>query len=263
MKQFLFFTLFSLLSINLQADEPDPLSFFPHQVGDTWIYSHYHGGISKTTVTKDSIDEFGNIFIWRSGFPFTMIDTDYYVHIEPNELKRRDYKLDAKKGETWTVRPADTVKKLPRIEAYVDAVYETIILGKLVTVKRIAYFNLYNGDTTIESSNALYTHTQWLASGIGVIQEIGEGSSEMEFILTGCIINGDTLGIVTGVEENTSAKFSVQLFPNPCISSTTLRCTLPIGVTRGQIEVIDTFGRTIHATDFQTTNYTLNTSASL
>src|SRR5690606_3084597 len=82
-----------------------------------------------------------------------------------------------------------------------------------------------------------------------------------EFVLTGCVIDGDTLGIVTDVgEKEAHTPLALTASPNPCSASTTFRFALPAGVTSVRLTLTDIFGRMIHTTDLHTDSYTFDTS---
>src|ERR1700754_3848608 len=110
MKRLLLYTLFSLLTVHAVAhtEEPDPLSFFPHQVGDTWVYEYYTGSVSRLTITKSWVDN-DSIFLAYNGkdTPFRIIyENDVYYAAIDKRGNWLYYKLDAKKNDQWVVLPA-------------------------------------------------------------------------------------------------------------------------------------------------------------
>jgi hypothetical protein len=242
MRRLLHFCCLALPALSLIAQEPEPASFFPHHVGDTWTYRYYHGRIDKLIITKIEEQNLNTLLYYNQS------DNVFYTVTDQQNVYYKDrleYKLTAQKGETWTVHPADSDGH-GRIDAAVN-VYPSIIFGRPTTIMEIGYFKLLPGEDTI-TSNSLYEYTDWLAAGIGLIQEIGEGSNEPEFVLTGCVINGDTLGVLTDVRDGTTTNNNLllSLFPNPSSSMTAVRFSFPPRITEAVVTLYDLFGHTVY-----------------
>lgn len=258
MKRFLL-TLFVLLAARtiVQAEEPNPLSFFPHQVGDTWVYLRESSLINRDSITKVETDVNNNILIYHDNVnePTYRIDTNFNVFFYPQTFEYfLEYKLTAKKGDMWKVTKYSSTS----LVATLQNIYTTSIFGRTSTVMQIAYFEVPDPDTVITDESP-YRYTQFVATGFGFIRQIGE-SGDIPIDLIGCIINGDTLGTVTGVGEEENNPSFVQTFPNPCSSFTTIHCSLSASIATLHMEIIDVFGRTIHSSDIRSDSYILNTS---
>jgi hypothetical protein len=93
---FVFITSLQTLSL-----AQTPQSFFPHHVGERWVYS--------MILTRDSVGSDGshNLFYNNNSYPLYRIDTAYNVFWLPQNpvLNSLRYKLPADSCETWTLRP--------------------------------------------------------------------------------------------------------------------------------------------------------------
>jgi len=213
--------ILALAVLTLIAQEPDPYSFFPSSVGNVWEWSN---GL-RVEFIRDSIGQNLSKYLWVPGYspPLYKIDTNYNVFWDPvggevgppgNFLT---YKLNADSGDLWIV---DTYVQEEQDTFYMLALvrdkYPYIIFGSSTTIMEIAYFD-YQQDTTI-NEYSLEWLVDYLGYGFGLIQEWEvEGGPTM--VLIGCIIDGDTIGTITNVNEypeNIPEKIILyQNYPNP------------------------------------------------
>jgi len=231
---FLFYTIIilSIFSIS-NAQTVDPLSFFPSAVGNVWEYS---GGEFewRGEIYKDSVDNEGLRYIFYkyddsySIKPAYKIDSlnsiVYEVPYNPNNPHWLYYKLDADIGDHWIVYiypENDTLNAY--LLAKVTAVYQGYFYNRFTTFKDITYYNLQPDSVITEQSWPDWTIT--LAAGIGEILQIDEDGTP-QVVFSGCIINGDTVGTITSIQDIAINPDNFNLFqnyPNPFNPSTTLR----------------------------------------
>jgi|GEM_PF-2151619 len=226
MKHFLFLNTacFALLVFtqNIFAQNPDPNSFFPHSVGNIWEYNT-PTGIVRYDIRRDSIGSNGQIYLFfGAGIfdPLWSIDTaSSTVYYSPKILNWQYYKLDADSGETWMVYPEDTIPPgaIQRREALVINKYPWFIFGTPTEFMEIEYYDLNWGDTIINEF-AWKVNTETLASGFGLIEDFIEEPPHIGRLLRGCVLDGDTFGIITSVEDIIKSPedfYISQNFPNP------------------------------------------------
>ena len=208
--------------INAQV-EPDPASFFPSAVGNIWEYDTQYG-FSRRVIESVSYDEDSSKFLFPS--PTFKIDTAYFVYYLPFNLNWKLYKLDADSGETWKVRTDP-----PGTLARVDRIYKAYLWGKKRNVKEIGYYRPpYPFEDTTITEDAVYERYVLLVSGVGEYYEFNMESGPAR-ILRGCIIDGDTLGTITAVNEKytETLPYRIELYqnyPNPFNPSTTIEYDL-------------------------------------
>lgn len=226
-----FIYLFVFNGLLVFAQSPDPMDFFPSAVGNVWEYSGQWG--RREEIYKDSIDleDFKYLFYkYNDYYPpystYKIDTTNHIVYYTPYFLNWLYYKLDADTGDHWMVRPETPSEQ--RLEALVIAKYPFIYFGRQTTFMEIKYFELQRGDTVI-NENAWPVFIEVLAEGIGEIMYIDqEGGGPYKF-LEGCIINGDTIGTITSIDENMISVNSFALFqnyPNPFNPITTINFSI-------------------------------------
>ncbi len=203
---------------SLNAQTPEPLDFFPAHVGDTWQYQLLGGSSIYTfSISGDSLDSLGNRYLNFKGTLPMLIDTlnDVY-RIFPDSTRQIVYDLDADIGDVF----GGEIGGFDRW-GWVDAIDTTWFWGESRIVKTYKYLDVH------PDSTEGYWQIIKLASGIGKIYQ----EREEIFNLIGAVIDGDTLGFITGIELNQPSLprkiYLSQNFPNPFNSSTTFSMDLP------------------------------------
>lgn len=224
----LLITLLFLLNSYLFTQTLDPYNFFPSSVGNVWEYNSNYG-VFQRIIVKDTLLEDGcKLFYYNTlEDPVFKIDTSYQMFKYPFDLNLLHYKLDADSGDTWivekeVVNDTMTLYKL----AQITSIYNGYFYNKNTTFKEITYY-IYQYDTIInEFSWAERKET--LAYGIGLVSVFNEEGGPEE-ILLGCIIDGDTIGIITSVEDEQKIPNSFELYqnyPNPFNPKTTIKFSI-------------------------------------
>ena len=221
-----------ILFINqcLYAQEPDPNSFFPYSVGNIWEYDMPYGEIARIEIIRDSIGKDGFVYLFYGSIfdPSWSIDTaSSVVYFLPTRSNQQYYKLTADSGDTWMVEPEDTIPpgEHPRFEALVKNKYPSIVFGSPTVLMEIEYYELNWGDTVINDFS-WKINTETLASGFGLILNWYEEPGGLNKLIRGCVIDGDTFGIITTVEEDTHSPkefYISQNYPNPFNPMTNIR----------------------------------------
>lgn len=225
---------FILLSTCLFAQVEDPMNFFPSSVGNVWEYSTVIG-LRRETIYKDSVDQYGYRYIFLTyndyiqTHPAFMIDSTsnliksiYSVHVIWDY-----YKLDADSGDIW-IAYYDSSSATYRM-ALCRGEYSFYYFGSSVICKDFTFFK--SQPDTIINQYSFPHYTITLAYGIGEIINFDEGGAGPQRVLRGCIIDGDTLGIITIVDDNYAANnFELyQNYPNPFNLTTTIKYSIAEG----------------------------------
>lgn len=225
----LLFTFLTLLNFCLVAQTIDPYKFFPSAVGNVWEYA-YATGTHRFEIVSDSLltDSSRYLYYVPNTEPVYKIDKNYNVYWMPLDsgLNWHYYKLNSDSGDHWMVRAETT--EIQRMEALVRAKYSAIFLSRETTIMEITYYDLNWGDTVINQF-AWPRFTMTLGYGIGEIMEFDEEGGGPYKILQGCIIDGDTIGIITSIayEFNPLNSFELyQNYPNPFNPSTTIKFSI-------------------------------------
>jgi hypothetical protein len=184
--------IYSIMFISLFAQEPE--SFFPHNVGDRWDYVDNWGYETSQTIIRDSIGIDGSHNLFYDSFffyPQFRIDTSLNVFEAPQGYNWNYllYKLNADTGEVWENPQSESGRW-----AWVERVESAFVFGKERKIKVFQYGPAHP-DLFPDTQGLL---ENWLAEGIGLIYNISEGGYQA---LTGCIIAGDTFGILTSVNS--------------------------------------------------------------
>jgi len=243
------FTAFLIICFyqNTFAQEPDPLSFFPHSIGNIWEYDT-PSGVERIEILRDSIDSNNSIFLfYYYSFPSFKIDTNNNVY-RLSSLSQNmwlDYKLDADSGDYWLVDIRDTSSDLKQL-AVVTNEYSANVFGGERILKEISYGL---SPDTVYDPNFFWIHSiETLAEGIGLIYKWNEEPPQgPQKILLGCVIDGDTLGTLTSVvgEVLMPNEFLLyQNFPNPFNPNTTIRFQIP-HYSLVELKIFDLLGREI------------------
>lgn len=229
--RFLVITFFALLRCGLFAQTPDPYKFFPSSVGNVWVYNG-SSGIQRYEIVADSLlpDSSKYVYYATHADPVYKIDKNYNVFLMPADtaLNWLYYKLDADPGESWIVDVQHIVDTIFVYKlAKVRSVYEGFFIDRMTTFKEITFYQYQLDSILNEFSSPQFTMT--LGYGIGEIIEFVEGGCVPEKILQGCIIDGDTIGIITSVEDEFNVINTFELFqnyPNPFNPTTTIEFSI-------------------------------------
>ncbi len=227
----LLFIIIASFNCCLFAQTFDPYKFFPSSVGNVWEYS---SGL-RTEILRDSIGQDNGKYLWVPNYspPLYKIDTLANVVWDPiggifgPGANWRYYKLDADSGDVWIV---DTNVDSAYIEyklARVRNVFQAYFFDYFTTFKEITYY-AYQPDTII-TENSFPQLTETLGYGLGIISVFDEEGGGPIRILMGCIIDGDTIGIITSIDEyqyNPSDFQLYQNYPNPFNPTTIINYSL-------------------------------------
>ncbi len=230
-------TFIALFNCCMFAQILDPYKFFPSAVRNVWEYDQVWG-FAREEIYKDSIGENGNRYLfykyndYYTPTPRYKVDTSativYSVPFNPSNPHWLYYKLNADSGDSWIVdihHIVDTfyVYKLAKVRA----IYEAFIYNRSTIFKEITFYQYQPDSILNEFSWPDFTIT--LAYGIGEVMQFDEEGGGPERILRGCIIDGDTIGIITSVKDKFNSLNSFELYqnyPNPFNPTTTIKFSL-------------------------------------
>lgn len=237
---------FLLLLMNVLMKSQNADDYFPHSVGNTWQYRTMEGGLQTKTITKDSVDNDGNLFINYNNqtgmfqWKYKIKKDKDSVFISPTRRNDLEYVFPLEKGKEWVIESYGN----DRYVGYVYDSYKVKLFGDSINAFAVAYF-VTEEDTITWPGNYLAQPIRILAEGLGVIEEYEETTYK---ILSGAVINGKTYGQIVSVniEENVipSSIELYQNYPNPFNPSTVISWLLPVG-NNVQLIIYDILGREI------------------
>jgi len=215
-------SLLILFSVFIKAQDAE--SFFPHNIGDRWDYIELHNDYTNSYFTngpivRDSIGPDGSHNLFYSAlvsYPQFRIDAALNVFEMPQDsyLNYLLYKLDADTGDVWENPMSGSARW-----AWVSRIESSYVFSQPTIIKVFRYGPAH--PDSVPGYPGLLEN--WLASGFGLIYS--ESESAITY-LNGCIVAGDTFGIVTSIEDiNTeipTAFILNQNYPNPFNPSTTI-----------------------------------------
>jgi hypothetical protein len=233
-KRFLAIALLLAVSCTIAATQP-PESFFPHHVGDRWDYLDFNTfQVISRRLTRDSIGTDGShsLFYNDEPAPNYRIDTTLNVFLYPqlpgvNFLR---YKLGADSCEPWVSGLGSTRW------AWVARVDSAVMFGHPTITKVIRY-------APGNPCSLGFLEEDILAAGFGLISTQRE--LEGPIYLMGCIIAGDTSGVLSSIETLADLPLEYTLkqnYPNPFNPTTTIEFDLPKAAAV-RVRVFDVLGR--------------------
>ena len=240
----------------------DPYSFFPMQVGNFWQYAFLNQIVKEELVTGDSLLENNHKLYWINDFPTYVIDKNYTVfdwHPSGEIVYMHClFKLDSDIGEEWFVwkTEQDSTRGIIR---KVESIFEAEYLGINTTFTEIVEY-ARDGD-----NGDYLRHKFLLGAGLGIVQKRNDSMVEPPEYLLSAIIDGDTLGTVVGVQNDTddylpSSTKLFQNYPNPFNPVTKIKYQLS-KTNYVTIKLYDLLGREIKVLTqkhHQPGNYELN-----
>jgi hypothetical protein len=201
-------------------------NFFPLAVGNVWQYIYDDGRLERIEVWGDSVDSNGYKYFWVTGSLYKVSPAgDSVIYIFGGGY--RDwliYKFPITyPRQWWRVLELDTTEGSFPITAIVFDIFPISFWDRVTTAVDIRYHSTM--DTVLLTIEWMYTDI--IADGLGLVW----WGNEAEYkILIGCVIDGDTIGIVLNVDdekENILDRFELyQNYPNPFNSSTTISFTI-------------------------------------
>jgi hypothetical protein len=236
------------------AQDPDPNRFFPHSVGNIWEYDQgwYNSDklmlpnsieskldlnkvkeIVRYEILRDSIGNNGQIYLFYGvGIfdPLWSIDTSAsIVYYLPNRSNQQYYKLKSDTGSSWMVVYEDSSSGRKGRRALVTDRYPSFVFGIPTEFIEIEYYELNWGDTVINQySTKIKTET--LASGFGLLLSFYEEPGSFNRLLQGCVIDGDTFGIISSFNDEIKLPedfYISQNYPNPFNPITKIKYSIP------------------------------------
>ena len=204
----IFAMLALLLSLPLIAEEKDPLRFFPHAVGNRWEYGSQSAAmVIPYVIESDSVDGEGNVF-------FFLGDRNYKVQKDGKVYTKASFYDDTVYGLEYDfAAPVGTIWRRYNKSHYSGKVtksYKTILFGKFLDAVDIRVTSLTDED---DSTMALAGSVLTFVEGIGLVSDRDIEANIYHLYLKGAIIDGDTIGTITSVENGVPSQAC--LYPNP------------------------------------------------
>lgn len=215
-------------------NEIDSLNYFPHAVGNTWQYQYNDGRIFKEVISKDSLltdssklllflgplsKKRSNDIIWS--YRITKNQDSVIQWPYTNDILL--YKFPMNTGDKWMLW--DSVSQSGYL-GYCTGEFDENIFGVVTKRYDIEYHIKFDySDTTTNFYD--WAWSVKIANGFG---KIWWGNEVEYYQLMGCIIEGDTIGIITSVEDAINSSNSYELYqnyPNPFNSNTKISFYLP------------------------------------
>jgi hypothetical protein len=209
------------------AQSTNPLTYFPHRLGDTWQYWVVNTPEYRLrTVISDTLGPDGAYYsivntIGNCCPDWYRIDTTNYTVKEPRVgvYKYLLLQLGAQTGDRWITYRADSTWPRTTI-ARVVASYFAWVAGGFFHTKEVDY---------TDSASGLLLTTYYFADTLGIIGE--DTDAFPVYRLRAARINGRTFGSFVGVEDPVRSEVPLaprlaQNYPNPFNPSTTIRFTL-------------------------------------
>lgn len=253
---YLFYFLLPLCTLYPQEGD-----YFPLALGNTWTYLFYENTYENITILKDSVDNRGTRYFSTHSTPPTVYKWDYTVSPAKDSIYWMDdiliYIANCDSGDTWFSRwETDSLGvRQPTERAVVTNTGYALLFNNIYRAKEISYYFIYDGDT-------VFTGQNWINSDI-YAENIGLVNSGIEYYgysyqrLTGCVLNGDSLGyIYTGVGITELVPLGepelFQNYPNPFNPSTRISYSIP-EYSHVSLIVYDMLGREVSrlVDDFQ------------
>ncbi len=251
MKTFMSLSLSLFLFSNLYSKiDSTRQNYFPHHLGDRWVY-YVRNGVGddtlQVTIISDSTDKEGNAYVRYSlltrkpndppqyyWHEYYKIDTAGNIYIGNGMIySRLQFKATAQFGERWaTGYDVDT--------AHIYEILDGSVFGRYTTIKRIGH------DIGTEGYGESY------AVGFGIISRKGSYAIAGELYLLAAKINGIKYGDTTLTDvsrfnfQSTPVVFQLlPNYPNPFNNSTIIRYFL---AERGEVRltVFDILGRDVN-----------------
>ncbi len=196
----------------LYCQIPKPESFFPHHLGDKWVYASYEpsSGFRDTTlmwVTNDSLLSNGDNYVEISGVGNIIIDSTQNVYLitSPNTIKILDFNAPIK---TWW-------KATQSLTIEVDTVFMSDVFRIPSTIR---VFNHWFGDFS-NPNNRYIISKHYYAEGFGLVQLNGyEPNYRIEYIIGAIIENVHYGNLSTTIKDMNQIPNRCKLeqnYPNP------------------------------------------------